>query len=238
MNALNNPTPISHRHPVKPVLVAEPLFGSKYSVSGKIWQFRPCDDRQALTISQRYDLLPSVGQLLANRGVRLEDVPSFLEPTLRQLMPDPSHLKDLDQAVDRVIAALSAGEKIAVFGDYDVDGGTSCALLHRYFAVLGKNLRIYIPDRIDEGYGPNSEAMRTLKEEGYSLVLMVDCGTTAFEPLAYAKALGLDVIVIDHHVAQPTLPEAYAVINPNRLDQESPLKNLCAAGLSFVFEVP
>jgi single-stranded-DNA-specific exonuclease len=152
-------------------------------------------------------------------------------------MPDPSHLKDLDQAVDRVIAALSAGEKIAVFGDYDVDGGTSCALLHRYFAVLGKNLRIYIPDRIDEGYGPNSEAMRTLKEEGYSLVLMVDCGTTAFEPLAYAKALGLDVIVIDHHVAQPTLPEAYAVINPNRLDQESPLKNLCAAGLSFVFLV-
>ncbi len=215
----------------------EPLFESKPSVSGKIWQFRNCDERQALAITQRYDLSPSVGQLLSNRGVALEDVPSFLEPTLRQLMPDPSHLKDLDQAVDRVIAALKAGEKIAVFGDYDVDGGTSCALLHRYFAALGRAIRIYIPDRIDEGYGPNAEAMRTLKKEGHALVLMVDCGTTAFEPLAEAKALGMDVIVIDHHVAQPALPEAYAVINPNRLDQESPLKNLCAAGLSFVFLV-
>jgi single-stranded-DNA-specific exonuclease len=213
------------------------LFESKASVSGKVWQFRKWDERLALAITQRYDLSPSVGQLLSNRGVVLEDVPAFLEPTLRQLMPDPSHLKDLDQGVERVIAALKAGEKIAVFGDYDVDGGTSCALLHRYFAALGKTIRIYIPDRIDEGYGPNGEAMRTLKKEGHTLILMVDCGTTAFDPLSEAKALGMDVIVIDHHVAQPALPEAYAVINPNRLDQESPLKNLCAAGLSFIFLV-
>jgi len=220
---------------VKTLNMPEPLFHSKYSVSGKIWQFRPCNERESLAIAQRHGLSPSVSQLLSNRGVTLEDVPAFLEPTLRRLMPDPSHLKDLDKAVDRVIAALKAKEKIAVFGDYDVDGGTSCALLHRYLAALNTPLRIYIPDRNDEGYGPNREAMRLLKEEGHTLVLMVDCGTTAFEPLAEAKALGLDVIIIDHHVAQPALPEAYAVINPNRLDQDSPLKALCAAGLSFIF---
>lgn len=213
----------------------EPLFNSQYSVSGKIWQFRPCDERQALAITQRYDLSPSVGQLLSNRGIALEDVPAFLEPTLRHLMPDPSHLNDLDKAVDRVIAALNAKERIAVFGDYDVDGATSCALLQRYFSALGAPLRLYIPDRIEEGYGPTVEAMRLLKEEGHTLVLMVDCGTTAFDPLAKAKALGLDIVVIDHHVAQPALPDAYAIINPNRLDQQSPLKTLCAAGLSFIF---
>jgi single-stranded-DNA-specific exonuclease len=220
-----------------PITSPHQLFDSKYSVSGKIWQLRSYNDRQALAITQRYALPLSVGQLLSNRGITLEEVPSFLEPTLRHLMPDPSHLKDLDKGVVRVMAALATNEKIAVFGDYDVDGGTSCALLHRYFSLLGKNLRIYIPDRIDEGYGPNAEAMRTLKAEGNSVVLMVDCGTTAFGPLAEARALNLDVIVIDHHVAQPALPETYAVINPNRLDQESPLKTLCAAGLSFIFLV-
>lgn len=213
------------------------LFDAKLSVSGKLWQFKPCDERMALAITQRHDLAPVIGQLLVNRGVTVESVASFLEPTLRNLMPDPSHLNDLDIAVDRVVTAIQKGEKIAVFGDYDVDGGTSCALLKRYFASLKTPIRIYIPDRIDEGYGPNAEAMDTLKKEGHSLVLMVDCGTTAFEPLAAAKALGLDVIVIDHHVAQAKLPEAFAIINPNRLDQESPLKNLCAAGLSFTFIV-
>jgi single-stranded-DNA-specific exonuclease len=150
-------------------------------------------------------------------------------------MPDPSHLKDMDKAVDRVVAALQSKEKIGIFGDYDVDGGTSAALLQRYFAIVGYPTRLYIPDRIEEGYGPNTEAMQTLKEEGVAVVLMVDCGTTAFDPLAAAKAMGLDIIVIDHHVAQACLPEAYAVINPNRLDQDSPLKTLCAAGLSFIF---
>lgn len=237
MSTLETPINTPLYQPINRDLVSEPLFGSKYSVSGKIWKFCPCDDRQALAITQRYGLSAAVGQLLSNRGIPLEGVPSFLEPTLRRLMPDPSHLKDLDQAVERVIAALKAGEKIAVFGDYDVDGGTSCALLHRYFSILGRTIRIYIPDRIDEGYGPNAEAMRKLKEEGHTVILMVDCGTTAFEPLACAKALGLDVIVIDHHVAQPALPEAFALINPNRLDQESPLKTLCAAGLSFIFLV-
>jgi len=153
-------------------------------------------------------------------------------------MPDPSHLKDLDKGIERVIEALQRKEKIAVFGDYDVDGGTSCALFRRYFAALGCEARVYIPDRIEEGYGPSVKAMQTLKNEGHSLLLMADCGTTAFEPLREAKSLGLDVIVIDHHVAQPALPDVFALINPNRLDQgDSSLKGLCAAGLSFIFLV-
>jgi len=227
----------SNRMPMPQKNDVESLFGDKPSLSGKIWQFYSHDDRQILAVSQRYTLLPIIAQLLVNRDVGLEEVPSFLEPTLRQLMSDPSHLKDLDKAVERIITALKAQEKIAVFGDYDVDGGTSCALFHRYFSSLGYNIRIYIPDRIDEGYGPNKEAMRILKEEGHTIVLMVDCGTTAFEPLLYARSLGLEVIVIDHHVAQSALPEAFAIINPNRLDQESSLKTLCAAGLSFIFLV-
>lgn len=213
------------------------LFDGKQSVSEKIWQLRPHDDRLALTITQRHNLSPTIGHLLSQRNLSLEEIPHFLDPTLRQLLPDPSHLKDLDKAVERIFLALQKKEKIAVFGDYDVDGGTSCALLQRYFSSLGRPLRIYIPDRIEEGYGPNVEAMKTLKTEGHTVLLMVDCGTTAFEPLQAARDMGLDVIVIDHHVAQSTLPAAYALINPNRLDQESVLKTLCAAGLSFVFLV-
>lgn len=217
--------------------IPEPLFNSKLSFSGKNWQLRLCDERMALALSQRNDLSLIVGQILANREVNLDTIPSFLEPTLKNLMPDPSHLKDLDKAVDRVITALKSNEKMAIFGDYDVDGGTSCALFRRYFGILGSNIRIYIPDRIEEGYGPNIEAMEILKQEGHGLIFMVDCGTTAFEPLQYAKSIGLDVIVIDHHIAHPALPDAFAIINPNRLDQESPLKHLCAAGLSFMFLV-
>jgi single-stranded-DNA-specific exonuclease len=228
-------TNVSHEEIFSANTQPDALFNAKLSVCGKMWQFRPCDERMALAITQRYDLSPVISQLLSSRGITVEGVPSFLEPTLRNLMPDPSHLKDLDRAVDRIVAALENGEKIAIFGDYDVDGGTSCALFRRYFAALNTEVRIYIPDRIDEGYGPNSEAMAVLRKEGHHVVIMVDCGTTAFEPLLAAKSLGLDVIVIDHHVAQASLPEAFAVINPNRLDQESALKNLCAAGLSFIF---
>ncbi len=176
MNALNSVTQKSHDIPSG----FESLFNSKYSVSGKIWQFRPCDDRQALVITQRHGLSATVGQLLSSRGIFLENVESFLEPTLRNLMPNPSHLKDMDCAIDRVIQALKNNEKIAVFGDYDVDGGTSCALLHRYFSLLGQSMLIYIPDLMDEGYGPINDVMHTLKNEGYPVVLMVGCGTTAF----------------------------------------------------------
>lgn len=213
------------------------LYDNKQSLTGKYWQLRPRHDRMALTLCQNFDLPSTAGEILAGRGLTTETLSSYLSPTLRELMPDPSHLHDMNKAVDRIINALRKKEKIAVFGDYDVDGATSSALLKRYFHDVGYAVHIYIPDRIDEGYGPNSAALRQLKQEGYGLILMVDCGTTAFEPLTTAVDIGLDVIVIDHHTAQPALPPAVAVINPNRLDENSPLTDLCAAGMAFMLVV-
>lgn len=196
---------------------------------------REHDSLKGMALAQTLGEPEIVGRLLANRGIDLEDVASFLNPTIRHFMPDPSHLKDLDHSVTRVIQALRQKEKIALFGDYDVDGATASALLFHLLKALGGSPRIYIPDRLEEGYGPNLPAFRQLKSEGVQVILTVDCGTTAFDVLEEAARIGLDVIVIDHHVAEPKLPKAWGVVNPNRIDQESPLKHLAAVGLSFVF---
>ncbi|MEE8293506.1 MAG: single-stranded-DNA-specific exonuclease RecJ, partial [Kiloniellales bacterium] len=171
------------------------------------------------------------------RGVALEEAESHLNPTLRRLMPNPSQLKDMDRAVARLVAAIEGQETIAVFGDYDVDGATSAALLKRFLAAIGVPLRVYVPDRRAEGYGPNAPALLRLKAEGVSLVITVDCGTTAHESLAVAAEAGLDTLVIDHHAAEPRLPPAYAVVNPNRLDEDGHLGQLAAVGVTFVFLV-
>jgi single-stranded-DNA-specific exonuclease len=152
-------------------------------------------------------------------------------------MPDPAHLIDMAPAVERIIAAINGGETIAVFGDYDVDGATSAALLVRFLSSLGRGVPVYIPDRQKEGYGPNLPALMKLKEEGASVVITVDCGTTAYEPLEAAAAAGLDVIVIDHHVAEARLPAGCLVINPNRVDQTSPCGQLAAVGVTFLVVV-
>jgi single-stranded-DNA-specific exonuclease len=143
----------------------------------------------------------------------------------------------MDRAVERLVRAITAGETVGVFGDYDVDGATSAALLARFFRALGRHIQVYVPDRLREGYGPNVAALRRLKEAGASVVITVDCGTTAFAALAEARALGLDVIVVDHHVAEPCLPEAFAVVNPNRLDETSPHGQLAAVGVAFLLVV-
>lgn len=213
------------------------LYEGKISVSGKTWCMKTGDERQALALSQKAEIPEIVGQILASRGVSLDGVASFLQPTLRDLMPDPLDLKDMRQAIDRVSNALKTKDKIAVFADYDVDGATSSALLKKYFKEIGHDVTVYIPDRIEEGYGPNVEAMQYLHKQGNTLILMADCGTTAFEPLSAAKSLGIDVIVLDHHTSQATLPECFALVNPNRLDENSPLIHLCAAGLTFLFLV-
>jgi len=209
------------------------------SFSNRRWQARAYDERQALALSQRYALPDLLARSLSARGLDVETAPLFLEPRLRELMPDPSRLKDMDKAVARLIAALQAGEAIAVFGDYDVDGATSSALLVRFARALGVSVRIYIPDRLTEGYGPNADAMRRLAEEGIKLVLCVDCGITAHEPLKAAKEAGLDVIVLDHHTATPDLPMAVAVVNPNRLDESltEELGTLAAVGVTYLFVV-
>ena len=217
---------------------AEPAFlGVERSVTGRRWRARPGDMRAAAAVSERYGLPEIVGRMLAQRGVGPDEAPGFLAPRLRDRLPDPSHLVDMDRAVARILLAVQRGERIVVFGDYDVDGATSAALLRRFFAAVGIDIGVYVPDRMREGYGPNAPALARLKAEGAGLVVTVDCGTTAHEPLAAAAADGLDVIVIDHHVAEPLLPKAFAVVNPNRLDEASPHGNLAAVGLVFLLVI-
>jgi single-stranded-DNA-specific exonuclease len=178
-----------------------------------------------------------VGRVLAGRGVAVEGVPAFMAPRLRAALPDPSHLLDLDVAVERLADAVQAGERVGLLGDYDVDGATSVALLARYLAAVGAPWAIDIPDRLREGYGPNDQALRRLAEQGCRLVVTLDSGTTAFEPLALGAARGQQIIVFDHHAAQPELPPALAVINPNRCDQASAVGELAAVGVTFLVVV-
>lgn len=214
-----------------------PLFEGRKSIHGKTWLMREQSSRDVMALSQRFSISDLMASMLLKRGLDIESAGSFLDPTLRHYMPDPNHLKDMDKGVSRLIQALEDQEKIAIFGDYDVDGATSSALLCRYLRDVAYEPKIYIPQRLEEGYGPNTPALQYLKKEGYNLVIMVDCGTTAFEPLTAASEMGQDIIVIDHHISQAALPPAAAIINPNRLDEDSPLTNLCAAGLAFMFIV-
>jgi single-stranded-DNA-specific exonuclease len=178
-----------------------------------------------------------VGRVLAGRGVALEAAPAFMAPKLRDALPDPSHLLDLEVAVERLAAAVQGDERIGLLGDYDVDGATSIAVLARYLAAVGATTAIDVPDRLREGYGPNPAALARLSERGCRLVVTLDSGTTAFEPLAAAAAEGQQIIVVDHHVAQAELPPALSVINPNRRDQKSPVGELAAVGVTFLLTV-
>jgi single-stranded-DNA-specific exonuclease len=213
------------------------ILGVQRSVLGRRWISRGGDDRLGLALAQRLSVPEIVGRMMAARGIDLENAASFLNPTLRDLLPDPAKLRDMDAAAARLVAAIQAGEKIAVFGDYDVDGATSSALLHRFFNSIGVPLRIYIPDRMAEGYGPNLPALLKLRAEGVAVVITVDCGTTAFAPLEGAAKAGLHLIVVDHHTAEPSLPTAAAVINPNRLDDSSGCGQLAAVGVTFLLIV-
>ena len=212
------------------------FLGVERSLTGRRWLSRAGDERLALALSQRLALPEMVGRVLAARGIGLDEAPSFLNPTLRDLLPDPSHLKDMDKAVERLVRAVTTGETIGIFGDYDVDGATSSALLRNVLHAVGAKVRVYIPDRVVEGYGPNAPALLRLQAEGAGVVVTVDCGATAHDALA-AAAAGLDMIVVDHHVGEAALPPALAVINPNRLDETSPHGHLAAVGVAFLLAV-
>lgn len=208
------------------------------SLTGKRWRQRQTSPRLVDLLRQRFGVSDILARLMAARGIDETAAEGYLAPTLKYWMPDPSHLKDMDVAVQQIQDALVQGYKIAVFGDYDVDGATSSALLIRYFEAIGVPILPYIPDRMTEGYGPNIAAFQKLKQQhDIDLVITVDCGIMAFEPLAAAADMGLDVIIIDHHMAEPTLPAAKAIVNPNRLDQDSPLTHLAAVGVVFVLLV-
>jgi single-stranded-DNA-specific exonuclease len=213
------------------------FLGVERSACGRVWRDR-LDERgaaRALAIAQRHDDVPELlARILAARGVEVDAVASFLDPTVRALMPDPDTLADAPAAATRLADAVARGETVAIFGDYDVDGATSAAMLGRYLRHCGLRPVIHIPDRLFEGYGPNVEAIRALAGQGATLLVAVDCGTTSHEPLLEARKLGLDVIVIDHHQADERLPAVLAVINPNRLDDLSGLGDLAAVGLVFM----
>ena len=214
-----------------------PFLGVDRSVTGKRWRARTADDRLAMALAQKLDLPEPVARVLAAREVTLDDAETFLNPTLRALLPDPGHLIDMAPAVERIVRAINAGETIGILGDYDVDGATSAALLVRFFAALGRSMPVYIPDRQAEGYGPNLPALMKLKASGASVVITVDCGTTAWAPLEAAAAAGIDIIVVDHHVAEPRLPHGAIVVNPNRADESSPCGQLAAVGVVFLLAV-
>ncbi len=218
-------------------MTGAPVLGVERSLLGRLWRERAGDERAGLAIAQRLACPELVGRLLARRGVAPEAAERFLEPRLKDELPDPSDFLDMDKAVARLVEALERRETIAVFGDYDVDGATSAALLRRFFEAAGGRVMVYVPDRQREGYGPNAPALLRLRDEGASVVVTVDCGITAFAPLEAASEAGLDVIVVDHHVGEPALPNARAVINPNRLDETSPHGALAAVGVAFLLAI-
>src|SRR5262245_36323266 len=212
------------------------FLGVEQSATGRAWRDR-LDERgssRALAIAQRHDLPDLLARVLAGRGVEIDEVARYLDPTVRALMPDPSVLSGMDAAAARIADAAMRGELVAIFGDYDVDGATSAATLARFLRLAGIDPIIHIPDRLFEGYGPNVEAVRKLAGRGATLLVTVDCGTVSHEPLAEAARLGMQTVVVDHHLADETLPVAHAVVNPNRLDDLSKLGHLAAVGLVFM----
>ncbi len=222
-----------------PLSLPRPFLGVGSSVLGRTWIER-CDAAQgtiALAIAQTHGLPDVLARVLAGRGVGVHDTLGFLNPRLRDLMPDPNVLTDMEAAAARLAEAIIRGETVAIFGDYDVDGACSASLLAEYLRACGIAYAIHIPDRITEGYGPNVDAIRGLKEQGADVLVTVDCGTASIDPLAEAKRLGLDTVVLDHHQAPEVLPEALAIVNPNRQDDLSGLGSLCAAGVVFLFLV-
>ena len=205
------------------------------SLTGRRWMGPdPIQDRLAEAMMQLTRLSLPLCRILTARGVAAETALAYLSPALRDLLPDPLTLKDMGPAADRLLRAVARRERIAIFADYDVDGGSSAALLLVWLRSFGLSATLYIPDRIDEGYGPNVPAMAQLAA-AHDLILCVDCGTLSHDPIAAAR--GADVVILDHHLALETLPPALAVVNPNRQDEDGSLAHLCAAGVVFLLLV-
>ncbi len=211
------------------------FLGVEQSLSGRRWVGPGIDqDRAAEAMAQQTGLPDAVCQVLARRGVPAHEATGFLAPALKDLLPDPRRMKDLEKAAARFLQAVEQRQRIAVFADYDVDGGSSAALLLVWLRAMGQDATLYIPDRIDEGYGPNEAAMSALARD-HDLIVCVDCGTLSHGPIAAAK--GADVIVLDHHLGGETLPDCVAVVNPNRQDEDGDLGYFCAAGVVFLMLV-
>ncbi len=207
------------------------------SLLGRSWQVARAAEDDVESLRDALDIPAPVARILVSRGFTPGTADPFLNPTLKALMPDPSSLAGMDDAVTRTVDAITRGENIVIFGDYDVDGATSSALLIRFLQAVGVDAGSYIPDRVKEGYGPNEAALLALRNDGAAVVITVDCGITAYGPLSAAADAGLDVVIVDHHKAEADLPRAAAVVNPNRLDDTSGQGHLAAVGVAFLFAV-
>lgn len=210
------------------------INNTKLSILNCHWSQKATCERTKLAIQQKFALSEIEAHILLARNIELEQVANYIEPKLKNLLQDPFHLKDMAEAIGRIIEAISKKQKICIYGDYDVDGATSSALFKRFFRDIGIEVDIYIPDRIEEGYGLNNEAIKYLASQNYELIITVDCGTSSLQEIDYANSLNLDVIIIDHHLSGDELPKAVAVINPNRLDETSPYRYLAAVGVSYL----
>ena len=207
------------------------------SISGKKWAFKKFAEADAQKLADDFALSTTVAKLLAIRKKNISNINLYLNPTIKNIMPNPFLLKDMDSAVERTYKALNSNEVIGIFGDYDVDGATSTALLSRFFLSINQNVHTYIPDRRKEGYGPSIKGFDSLIKSNVKLIFTVDCGTLSYKPINFAQQKKTDVIVLDHHQSDIKLPKAYALVNPNRYDDTSNLSYLCAAGVCFMFLV-
>ena len=205
------------------------------SVSGKNWILKKFIQKDISYLKDNFDLDEITSKLLSIRKIKKQDISSFLNPSIKNFLPNPNNLLDMEKTTLRSLSAINNKEKIGIFGDYDVDGATSTALLGKYFSELKLSYEIYIPDRRKEGYGPSVKSFKELIKNGVKIIFTVDCGTLSFEAIKYAKENKIDVIVLDHHQSEINLPRAFSVVNPNRLDDKSNLQYLCAAGVTFMF---
>ncbi|NNE24195.1 MAG: single-stranded-DNA-specific exonuclease RecJ [Rhizobiales bacterium] len=210
------------------------FLGIERSILGQPWRARLSDSRAALAISERLDLPEILGRVLAGRDIALDEAEAFLNPTLRTLMPAPEQLCDMNRGAERIAAAMMHGETIGIIGDYDVDGMTSCAILSLFLKAGGTTPEIHIPNRVTEGYGPSRQAVETLQVRGAQLIVTLDCGVMAHDPMDHAADLGIDTVIVDHHQVSEVLPQALAIINPNRNDDLSGAGYLCAAGVTLI----
>ncbi len=204
------------------------------SISGKKWIYKKFNTDYINFLKENYFLDEITAKLLSIRNIDKKYIKSFLEPSIKNLIPNPNTLKDMEKTTNRIYKAIKEKEKIGIFGDYDVDGASSTALLGKFFKMINQNFDIYIPDRKTEGYGPTIKSFRKLLEKNVKLIITVDCGTLSFDAIEFANTKNVDVIVLDHHQSEIKLPKAYSIINPNRIDDDSNLNYLCAAGVSFM----
>jgi single-stranded-DNA-specific exonuclease len=207
------------------------------SVSGRSWILKEFNSEEVEFFKTNFFLDEIVAKLLSIRNIKKEEIKYFLEPSIKDILPNPYILKDMDSAIERTENAIINKEKIGIFGDYDVDGATSTAILGKYFRFLNIPFEIYIPDRKKEGFGPNEKAFLEFIDLGVNLIFTVDCGTLSYAPMELAKKKKVDVIIIDHHQSEIKLPVAHSIVNPNRFDDKSELNYLCAAGVCFMFLV-